>query len=717
LKATVIAISHFSEDPHKYAAHPFVVSGSCKREDVHSQKALLQTAIAATNEVKLEGRLYCLSSDGDSRRRRATALLTLVHDLDPCSELREVLGELMFFNYLCGDEEITANIDTLHLMKRMRNTCIRAKGTMIGGTLITPQVLKRHLSTLPDTTSLTHHRIEKLLSPNDKQDVKLAYDLLSAVACLPPATESDTPAVQTTRRSLRLLGCIHAHVLETFTNVKLSLHEQLVHLSALSHLYLAIYSVEKGNYVPSQLFFDVQTWIKNAFFCVAKTKLDDPDGQFWLILLGTDSLEHLFGVVRTMISTDANADLLQLGNRLEASATCCRILAEHPEWVQGPRRLSIRNWRDDAGDTSAKFDHINPASWHGNVYVKDVVLLTSWTVGRRLAEQELQAANFPIPFTEMEKSGNVDMLCPFGDGKVVLINGLSEGEREEDEDEQDMPVPTSINGSSDGPSWPETQAAIQDDAEQDAGIHQPDLESPNIEDVAAELLHQSPRSYNPYIEIDSGSSKSIRQHKSTICRILSEPHAVLESTDRLKRVRGYSRYQEVKKDIPLGSTDESQANAILRTQDPAAFLVRSKDLIWLAIGEIVTIRQQSIPVDILPTQLLAEPNIRLTAQIMQLSCLSGNDEGDWEWTGQYKRYTCDLEGRSIQLLDPAIIRSTRLGHDQMPTYCFQSGELVTIAAVLYGNMRSEVDALPCVPWCEAFPYRMPNGAVLRTSLT
>lgn len=110
-----------------------MISGSCKCEDVHLQKVLLQTAIAATNEVKIKGHLYCLSSDGDSRCHRATALLTLIHELNPCSELRKVLGELSFFNYLCGEDEITANIDTLHIMKRMWNTSIRAKGTTIGG--------------------------------------------------------------------------------------------------------------------------------------------------------------------------------------------------------------------------------------------------------------------------------------------------------------------------------------------------------------------------------------------------------------------------------------------------------------------------------------------------------------------------------------------------------------------------------------------------------
>ncbi|KAH9994574.1 hypothetical protein BJV74DRAFT_884136 [Russula compacta] len=54
-EATVITISHFSNNPHKYAAHPFVVSRSCKHEDVPSQKLLLQTAITAANTAKIEG--------------------------------------------------------------------------------------------------------------------------------------------------------------------------------------------------------------------------------------------------------------------------------------------------------------------------------------------------------------------------------------------------------------------------------------------------------------------------------------------------------------------------------------------------------------------------------------------------------------------------------------------------------------------------------------
>src|ERR1700729_1255446 len=118
--------------------------------------------------------------------------------------------------------------------------------------------------------------------------------------------------------------------------------------------------------------------IKNVYFCVAKTQLDDPEGKFWIILVGTDALEQLFGKVHTMVGTDCNADQLQLANRVESAAICTRILAEHPEWERGPRRLMLKTWRDEAGDISAKIDHINPASWKGDVAVKNVVLLTCW---------------------------------------------------------------------------------------------------------------------------------------------------------------------------------------------------------------------------------------------------------------------------------------------------------------------------------------------------
>ena len=46
--------------------------------------------------------------------------------------------------------------------------------------------------------------------------------------------------------------------------------------------------------------------VKNVIFCIAKAKIDDPDGEFFPILLGTDRLIELFGILRTMVGNDAN---------------------------------------------------------------------------------------------------------------------------------------------------------------------------------------------------------------------------------------------------------------------------------------------------------------------------------------------------------------------------------------------------------------------------
>jgi len=82
-----------------------------------------------------------------------------------------------------------------------------------------------------------------------------------------------------------------------------------------------------------------------VMFCVAKTKFDDPEGEFWLILLGTDRLETSFGNYRTMIGNDANTDCYQLSTRITGAMECSAILASHPSWDRGPRRLGLPTGR------------------------------------------------------------------------------------------------------------------------------------------------------------------------------------------------------------------------------------------------------------------------------------------------------------------------------------------------------------------------------------
>ncbi|KIM72426.1 hypothetical protein PILCRDRAFT_93467, partial [Piloderma croceum F 1598] len=108
---------------------------------------------------------------------------------------------------------------------------------------------------------------------------------------------------------------------------------------------------------------------------------------------------------------------------------------------------------------------------------------------------------------------------------------------------------------------------------------------------------------------------------------------------------------------------------------------------------------------------LGEPNIQITVRITRLAQrATPNDDGDWEWFGSLEKATIDVESRWLQLLDPAVIRHSR---DEVivPGYVFHSADLVAIATLLYGNVRSDLDRFPSVPWTDNFPYRLQNGAI------
>jgi hypothetical protein len=220
-------VNSFSDVPVRNIAHPFVVAPTCKSEATDGQRHLLCKARDAVNTRanRIGGRLYCISSDGDAKRRAATLLFTFNRELDRNGELFKKLGDLPLFDYHCGDEDLTGNIDPKHICKRLRNSLIRLLASTIDGVVLTRQLIKQHL--LRDSCHSAQH-IDRLLNPNDRQNVKLMYNLLSAIAVLPAAKETDTPAFQNTRRVLRLLGALYRHILEAYTNIKLSLHEHLL---------------------------------------------------------------------------------------------------------------------------------------------------------------------------------------------------------------------------------------------------------------------------------------------------------------------------------------------------------------------------------------------------------------------------------------------------------------------------------------------------------
>jgi hypothetical protein len=276
----------------------------------------------------------------------------------------------------------------------------------------------------------------------------MAFDMLKDIWTLPRISKNPHPGFQKAREAIWILGKLLYHMVFPYLCVDLSLSEQIEHLSAAAHLALSLYWSAKKDFIPTHLYIDLMIMIKNVLFCVAKAKIDDPDGKLWIILLATDRLEELFGILRTMVGNDTNLDILQLVCRLAGMTEVSNILAKYPHWDQAPRRLKLPALSWESKEIPDSADHIKPSSWRGNINVKDVSLQTSWNRGRRLVEDECAFVK-PI-LSEIEATPSADLLAPFG----VLLFDTPFAKDEIDESLKDLvlsttpsPQPTNINAS------------------------------------------------------------------------------------------------------------------------------------------------------------------------------------------------------------------------------------------------------------------------------
>ncbi|KAH8983773.1 hypothetical protein EDB86DRAFT_3066228 [Lactarius hatsudake] len=315
---------------------------------------------------------------GESHQGSALTTLTQKRLLDPKSELHVLLGKLRLLNLLVGNNDITTDKDPKH------------SGVMINSFIVTPALLHFHFR----ANNMPPHCILYLLNPTDHQD---------EVWSLPPPAPTDKPSFVAARDALQMLGSLFRHLVLPFVQVSLSLHEQLVHLSAAAHLAMFLFTAKsaQSKAMPSLTFKDLVLLVKNTYFCVAKAKIYTPDGDFYLILNGTDQLESTFGVVRSMVGNDTNADVLTPGYCLSHAIECLNIFLEHPAWDRSPRHLHLCRIEDGNGDVLSKSDHITPASWKGNVNVHNVSLVTTWNLGHALLELENQGHDMEFPFGQV----------------------------------------------------------------------------------------------------------------------------------------------------------------------------------------------------------------------------------------------------------------------------------------------------------------------------
>ncbi|KAE9386889.1 hypothetical protein BT96DRAFT_948789 [Gymnopus androsaceus JB14] len=213
---------------------------------------------------------------------------------------------------------------------------------------------------------------------------------------------------------------IYCHLLNAYLDVDASLSKQLICLSAATHLILALYNANKARQ---------SAW----------TAVVDPAWYQWSQKGFWSGTEY-----------HSNANQLQLKNRINGAVHCMNILAEHPEW--------------------------------GGKSCSEHAVDIFWEDGWAIAEKELLEVEIEPPYMWMEEEGGYGILCPLGNGKVVLVGDLAVGEENEGDNE------TQDYDGSQSKTVPEPQLAAERYPRTPPSIYNVSEDNlhPDSEDAAAE---------------------------------------------------------------------------------------------------------------------------------------------------------------------------------------------------------------------------------------
>ncbi|KAJ7619699.1 hypothetical protein FB45DRAFT_1063039 [Roridomyces roridus] len=706
-EATVVATGVYSRDPRESNALPICISGTCKHETSEQHADFLRTVYDAIESRKNHGsviyRTISFASDGESKRGKALSLAFMQSHLASSSPIYPLLNPLQLMNRRVGPDDITISKDPRHVIKNVRTLVMRRKGFTIKGFTITPSIIQHHLRSAGH--SQTH--INTLMNPNDKQHVPLAYDLLRLIWQLPEAdAEADPPLPPTfipARKALRKFGQFAYHLLMPFIHLTLSLHEQLTHLSTAAHLLFVMFSVDgtKTAFMANQTFVNIMLMMKDIYYSVAKVKINNPDGEFFIIQVGTNRLETFFGISRTSSGPDTNFDVLQLGNRASNITEVNLILSEHPEWDRGSRRLKLVGVLNENGDSPRDADHVSPASWLGDVHVKDVVLLTCWRLGRTKAEEILPVGRALL--RRCTDSPGVDMLAPFG----ALLVDCDDAAEEFEVD------PTLLGRANRFSSYLDEDEAEPDPRTSAAHVDDDGEDLDDLLGAEEDLYVASPGQLQPtrkkhasHVLVD-GKLMS----KARVLKQLLNHRSARTSSDRLKRVAGIPAFSHNTNSDYINFSGPTGAPS-LRIGNPIATVVECEDQFFLAIAQVSAILVGGTPTNAVPLDFLSDRNLKVSYQVFRLvpSNVEDSPDGlhDWKWsTGWESRKTHAVAGSLVHPLDPTV--SNRVA--DKPTYLFSSTELIMCGASLESQLLSGNQVgLPEIRRSDTYPYRRDGKA-------
>ncbi|KAF5366588.1 hypothetical protein D9758_008958 [Tetrapyrgos nigripes] len=692
-EATIGAIGLLSKNRRLYNARPVLISGTCKREKAEEHAVVLRTTLEAVNAKAASTgvRIICVASDGEPNRGKALSILFLRYPLAPDSPIYPLLSPLKYLNLLVGKDDITMEKDQPHNCKRERGYLIRPRGFEIGGIHITPSILKAHLRA--ENHSSVH--IGSIFKPDDLQDVPLAYQLhrdLWALPTIPP--DNPNPRFHEERSAIRLIGTLfYEFLLLPYICVELSLSEQLKHLSAAVFLLLVLYRQSGKRFIPTLLYQDLMITIKNVFFCVAKAKVDNPDGQFWLCLLGTNRLEILFGILRSVVGNDCNVDVFQLVHRITGSVEVANILAKHPEWDKTSRRLHLPPV-DAEGKVllDASVDHISPGIWKGDVRVRSVSLVTCWKAGCTLVLEKFP--DLAPLFIELDADQrDIDILKPHS---TLIVGSVLDPDDIEDEGlESELSVGPTNNGTTFDPF------------NEDSGIRQ-------IEDGVAECIEDEdiPRHFDTKLDVGNGKMVNKTRLLGQYARLRKQAPT---STDRKRRVMQMSRFSNstVGMDTPTIINNSSGFEApCLLISEPIATILSCEDQFFLCIGEVTALWIGNTDIEDISLEELLEETVTVQFQLLHITpCTDHHDptqQHDWRSSPSTHIHPVSftIPGHLVQPVNPTL--SSPNEQNQKKFYLFRSDVLRALAEDLLNRLAELGDQrslrIPTIKRSSFFPY-------------
>lgn len=260
---------------------------TCSKKEIDFQANLLNS-LSSEFYIRYNTPILNWSTDGDPARRQLFNAL-MSHDLQPSSSIYEIISKLKLIDTKVGFHEETVNFDAKHMIKRIRTYAI--KGFSMGTTYISKNDVEKLLQT--STTFDSKHSIKELLNPKDKQNVPLATEFV--LEFIKAVSDKNTVKSINFRftsiyEELELLKYVMEGLLSLYCYVYLDVSSQLQMISKSLHVLLILKRVFP-NFIPNQLYHDIQSTFEDSFYCAAKWKVHCPDLPLYLMLLSNDVLE------------------------------------------------------------------------------------------------------------------------------------------------------------------------------------------------------------------------------------------------------------------------------------------------------------------------------------------------------------------------------------------------------------------------------------------